>query len=175
MECSKETVDVINLVLSIFVYKLTDKYIDIEDKISFQKIFLDLIKKWHTNKFIKNIQILIILKSKDPFIISYKVVVFFFICQKKTKYEHLVKLESHLILIFIFFNEIRWYSENKFSPIVKLYLRFWDSIFFYVDSTIYYKYFATSARNNYSTCFTIACPYSFLRFWNLRPVKKYTH
>ena len=33
MECSKiETVDAINLVLSIFVYKLTDKYIDIEDK-----------------------------------------------------------------------------------------------------------------------------------------------
>ncbi len=59
MECSKETVDVINLVLSIFVYKLTDKYIDIEDKISLQKISLDLIKKWHTNKFIKNIQNLI--------------------------------------------------------------------------------------------------------------------
>ena len=45
MESSKtETVDAINLVLSIFVYKLTDKYIDIEDKISLQKISLDLIK-----------------------------------------------------------------------------------------------------------------------------------
>jgi hypothetical protein len=95
MECSKETVDVMNLVLSIFVYKLTDKYIDIEDKISLQKISLDLIKKWHTNKFIK-IQNLIILKSKDPFIILIKLC-FFFISQKKTKYEHRVKLESHLI------------------------------------------------------------------------------
>jgi len=35
MECSKtETVDAINLVLNIFVYKLTDKYIDTKDKIS---------------------------------------------------------------------------------------------------------------------------------------------
>ena len=83
MECSKETVDVINLVLSIFVYKLTDKYIDIEDKISLQKISLDLIKKWHTNKFIKNIQNLIILKSKDPFIISYKVVFFLYMSKEK--------------------------------------------------------------------------------------------
>ena len=82
MECSKETVDVINLVLSIFVYKLTDKYIDIEDKISLQKISLDLIKKWHTNKFIKNIQILIILKSKDPLIISYKVVFFLYMSKE---------------------------------------------------------------------------------------------
>jgi len=84
MKCSKETVDVINLVLSIFVYKLTDKYIDIEDKISLQKISLDLIKKWHTNKFIKNIQNLIILKSKDPFIISYKVVFSLYVKRKRS-------------------------------------------------------------------------------------------
>ena len=84
MKCSKETVDVINLVLSIFVYKLTDKYIDIEDKISLQKISLDLIKKWYTNKFIKNIQNLIILKSKDPFIISYKVVFSLYVKRKRS-------------------------------------------------------------------------------------------
>jgi hypothetical protein len=96
MECSKETVDVINLVLSIFVYKLTDKYIDIEDKISLQKISLDLIKKWHTNKFIKNIQNLIILNLRIPLLFLIKLC-FFFICQKKMKYEYLVKLESHWI------------------------------------------------------------------------------
>jgi hypothetical protein len=39
MKSSKETVDVINLVLSIFMYKLTEKYIDIEDKISLKNIF----------------------------------------------------------------------------------------------------------------------------------------
>ena len=72
MECSKtEAVDTINLVLSIFSYKLTDKYIDIEDKISLQKISLDLIKKWHSNKFIKNIQNRNILKSIGNVNINY--------------------------------------------------------------------------------------------------------
>jgi hypothetical protein len=84
MKSSKETVDVINLVLSIFMYKLTEKYIDIEDKISLQKISLDLIKKWHTNKFIKNIQNLIILNLRIPLLFLIKLC-FFFICQKKTK------------------------------------------------------------------------------------------